>query len=98
MAGVFSRSWHITKLSFRVIKQDKELLLFPILAGIFSIIFIFAMLFPTLIVGILGAAGFIGFTFFHCSITNRKVCLEEKESSVFKTSFPPKLFATSQPI
>ena len=65
MAGVFSRSWHITKLSFRVIKQDKELLLFPILAGIFSIIFILAMLFPTLIVGILGAAGFTGFTFFH---------------------------------
>ena len=34
--GAFSRSWEITKLSFSVIKQDKELLLFPIFSGIFS--------------------------------------------------------------
>ncbi|MBW2978106.1 hypothetical protein KY331_04640 [Candidatus Woesearchaeota archaeon] len=47
--GVFSRSWKVTKLSFDVMKKDKELLLFPLLGGIFSIIFIFAMLFPTII-------------------------------------------------
>ena len=47
--GVFSRSWKVTKLSFDVMKKDKELLLFPLLGGIFSIIFAFAMLFPTII-------------------------------------------------
>lgn len=50
--GVFARSWEITKLSFGVIKQDKELLLFPLLSSIFSIIFIIAMIFPS-ILGIL---------------------------------------------
>jgi hypothetical protein len=47
--GVFSRSWKVTKLSFDVMKKDKELLLFPLLGGIFSIIFVFVMLFPTII-------------------------------------------------
>src|SRR3989338_1515753 len=53
MANAFSRSWEITKLTFHVIRQDKELLLFPILAGIFSIIFLLALLFPTLVVSFL---------------------------------------------
>jgi len=51
--GVFSRSWALTKASFRAIGEDKELLIYPILAMIFSIIFIVAMLFPTIIVGFL---------------------------------------------
>jgi len=45
----FGRSWDITKTSFNVIKQDKELLLFPILAGFFSIIFLIIMIFPFII-------------------------------------------------
>ncbi len=48
--GVFQRSWEITKLSFGVIKKDKELLLFPLLAGIFSSIFAVAMIWPSIIV------------------------------------------------
>ncbi|MHA1728436.1 MAG: DUF6159 family protein [Promethearchaeota archaeon] len=51
--GVFSRSWQITKLSFGMIKKDKELLLFPLLSGIFSTIFIVAMLWPTIIVDLI---------------------------------------------
>lgn len=47
--GVFSRSWQLTKLSFSVIKQDKELLLFPLLAGIFSLAYTLALLFPTIL-------------------------------------------------
>jgi hypothetical protein len=35
-------------------KKDKELLLFPLLAGIFSIIFILTMLFPTIISSFMG--------------------------------------------
>ncbi len=48
MSNVFSRSWEITKISFRVIRKDKELLIYPILASIFSMIFSFAILFPTI--------------------------------------------------
>ncbi|MFO7711460.1 MAG: DUF6159 family protein [Candidatus Woesearchaeota archaeon] len=47
--NAFSRSWYITKLSFRVIGKDKEMLLFPLLGGIFSILFLLAMVFPTII-------------------------------------------------
>ena len=47
---MFTRSWMLTKLSFRVIKQDKEMLLFPLLAGIFSIAFAVALIYPTIVV------------------------------------------------
>jgi len=49
MANIFSRSWEITKNSFGVILKDKELLLFPILSGFFSLLFVLSMLFPTII-------------------------------------------------
>lgn len=49
MFKVFSRSWEITKLSFRVIGHDREMLLFPLLSGVFSVIFFIAMLFPSII-------------------------------------------------
>lgn len=60
MAGTFSRSWEITKLSFGVIGKDKEMLAFPILSGIFSLLFIVAILFPTIIVGMLAGNEFQG--------------------------------------
>ena len=47
------RSWEITKLSFNVVKSDKKMLLFPLLAGIFSLLFIIVMIFPTIITGFL---------------------------------------------
>lgn len=34
MFATLSRGWALTKLSFHVIKQDKELLVFPVIAGI----------------------------------------------------------------
>ncbi|MCZ7357235.1 MAG: DUF6159 family protein [Candidatus Methanoperedens sp.] len=57
MFETFSRSWEITKLSFNVIQKDKELLLFPLLAGIFSIIFILVMLFPSIITSFMEGRG-----------------------------------------
>ncbi len=48
--GIFSRSWRLTKLSFGVIRQDTEMLLFPLLAGIFSIAYTAALLFPTILI------------------------------------------------
>jgi hypothetical protein len=57
--NVFERSWTTAKTSFGVINQDKELLLFPVVAAILSTIFSIAMLFPTIIANLLeGAAGF----------------------------------------
>ncbi len=53
----FSRSWQITKLSFDVIRKDRELLLFPLLATVFSLVFSLAMLFPTVIALILKGIG-----------------------------------------
>ena len=49
MSNAFSRSWEITKLSFDVISKDKEMLLFPVLAGIFSLLFIIAMILPSIL-------------------------------------------------
>ena len=37
----FSRSWDITKQTFKVMKADKEILLFPVLSTIFSTILFF---------------------------------------------------------
>ncbi len=46
--NALSRSWQLTKLSFRVIGQDKELLLFPLIAVLLSLAFLLALLYPTL--------------------------------------------------
>jgi len=54
--NAFSRSWEITKLSLDVMKKDKELLLFPILGGIFSLLFLIAMVFPFIINGFIPGA------------------------------------------
>jgi hypothetical protein len=57
MFETFSRSWKITQLSFDVIKKDKELLLFPLLGGIFSILFMVTMLFPTIVTSFMKGSG-----------------------------------------
>ncbi len=49
----FSRSWELTKASWHVLRADKELLLFPVLSVFFSIAFVIALLFPTVILAIL---------------------------------------------
>jgi hypothetical protein len=48
--GTFGRSWALTKLSFDAIGKDKEMLLFPVLAGFFSLLFSGALLFPTVLI------------------------------------------------
>jgi len=35
----FKRSWELAKVSFWVIRKDKEMLLFPLFAGILSVLF-----------------------------------------------------------
>lgn len=46
MDNVFSRSWALTKLSFSVILEDKELLLFPFLSAFFSLAVLAAFWLP----------------------------------------------------
>lgn len=50
MFDSLSRSWALTKLSWKVLVADKEMLLFPLLGGIFSLLFTAAVLWPTVIV------------------------------------------------
>jgi hypothetical protein len=45
--NAISRSWTITKLTFSVIAQDKEMLLFPFFASIASILYVAAILIPS---------------------------------------------------
>ncbi|NTV23946.1 MAG: hypothetical protein HGA85_06280, partial [Nanoarchaeota archaeon] len=53
----FTRSWEITKESFKVIRSDKEILIFPVLASIFSIVFIVIMALPFLVTDIMQNLG-----------------------------------------
>jgi hypothetical protein len=46
MESVFSRSWKLTKLSFSVIRGDKELLIFPVLSALFSLAVLAAFWMP----------------------------------------------------
>lgn len=47
--NALSRSWGLLKLSVRVIDQDREMLLFPLLAGLSSLAFLVAMIYPTFV-------------------------------------------------
>jgi hypothetical protein len=53
----FTRSWDITKQSFKVIKSDKEIIVFPILAAIFSTIFFAVMVIPYFLTNIMQQLG-----------------------------------------
>lgn len=46
IGGRFSRSWEITKKTFQIMRLDKEMLLFPILSSVFSIILFLIFIFP----------------------------------------------------
>lgn len=58
MFGAFRRSWEITKLSFSVVNQDREMILFPILGSIFSFIFLIVMAVPSVMPAIMDSSGF----------------------------------------
>ncbi len=58
MFEAFSRSWEITKLSFKVIWQDKELLLFPVLSFVFSFLLLLGLVVPAFVPVVLQGVGF----------------------------------------
>jgi hypothetical protein len=53
MFETFSRSWDITKTTFSVMKSDKEVLLFPVLSAVFSLVFFALMAVPFLLSSVL---------------------------------------------
>jgi uncharacterized protein DUF6159 len=61
--GVWERSWAIARVSFGLIGKDKEMLWFPVLAGLFSAMFSLALLFPTIIIHLLHAGTGAHFVF-----------------------------------
>ena len=52
--NIVSRSWNITKLTFSVIWQDKEMLLFPFFGTIVSVLYVAAILVPSGVLQVLG--------------------------------------------
>lgn len=50
--GRWDRSWAITRTSLDIIRKDKEMLWFPILSTIFSIVFSVALIVPTIVLDI----------------------------------------------
>lgn len=42
--GAWARSWSLTQTSLSIIRKDSEMLWFPILSGIFSLVFAAALL------------------------------------------------------
>jgi Family of unknown function (DUF6159) len=49
MFETLGRGWEITKLSFTVVRKDSEMLLFPLLGAVFSGIYSFILLWPSLL-------------------------------------------------
>ena len=58
--NAISRSWNITKLTFSVIGQDKEMLLFPLFASIASILYVAAILVPSGVLQVLSQSDAAG--------------------------------------
>lgn len=50
--GVFSRSWNLTKTTFRVMNKDKEIYFYPFIAFVFGIIFLIGMVFFAISLGL----------------------------------------------
>ncbi len=58
ITDTFSRSWDIAKKTFSVINKDKEILAFPILSSVFSVILFAFMVVPFLMTFTVQAAGY----------------------------------------
>jgi hypothetical protein len=58
--GAWERSWMLTKASFGVISKDREMLLFPILAAISSLLYLAALLVPSFVLDLAHDAGVPG--------------------------------------
>jgi hypothetical protein len=55
--GRWERSWSITRTSFDVLRKDSEMIWFPILSGIFSILFAVALIVPSFVLDVFESMG-----------------------------------------
>src|SRR3989344_4613741 len=86
----FSRSWKIAKDTFKVMWQDKEILIFPILSSVFSIILLVLFLFPFIITGNLQYTGiylYLSILFIYFIITFLAVFFNAGIVHIAKTRF-----------
>ena len=51
MAGSFSNSWALVKASADVLRMDKELLVFPLLSGVATVLVMVSFFVPMLVLG-----------------------------------------------
>ena len=64
MANSFSRSFQLVKESFRLLLLDKELLLFPLLSGLFVILILVTFVFPLFFVGMIFSRSTAGIAYY----------------------------------
>lgn len=87
----FSRSWEITKKTFTVMKKDKEILLFPILSSIFSVVLFLVFFLPFLLSletkESPGGIGFVGVFIFYFLVTFAAVFFNAGVVHITKTRF-----------
>lgn len=60
MFDAWDRSWALTKTTFSLIGKDKEMLLFPLLAGIGSVVFFLSLVFPWVLMPIMEGERSVG--------------------------------------
>jgi hypothetical protein len=60
MSGTFSRSIDLLKNTWQVLMMDRELLLFPVLSGLVTILIVLTFLLPMVFMGVLGEIGGFG--------------------------------------
>lgn len=64
--GVFRRSWGLTKTSFRIVREEKELIVFSILSVLFSLLLVAAFAIPYLLSSVVSAfSSFAGWSVLH---------------------------------
>ena len=61
--GAISRGWALTKQSWAVLKNDRSLVIFPILSAVFAMVALVAIWVPTVIIAvwIVGVAAIVTF-------------------------------------
>ncbi len=94
IAETFSRSWDITKQTFHVMKLDKEIMLFPILSGITSLILFAIFLFPLFVftyfgkmLGQVGVLLYVGIFVFYFLVTFTSIFFNAGMVHIAKTRF-----------
>lgn len=64
MAGSFGRSWELMKLSFGVIRKDKEILLFPLISGIVMVTIMLSFILGIFFTGLFVTSSVLMIVFF----------------------------------